>query len=94
MWSQRKIIKVLDGDTVQFANGDYGRLAEVRAPEKNNKYYSTAKRALALMISRSQWIVNCKIVGKSYGRFVVQISNHDGSINQRMKAKGFTNMGN
>ncbi|MCA9459116.1 MAG: hypothetical protein KC550_01050 [Nanoarchaeota archaeon] len=94
MWSKRKVIEVLDGDTVQFANGDYGRLAGVRAPEKNHKLYSTAKRVLAGMISRDNWEVNCKVVGTSYNRLVVELSNFEGSINQRMKAKGFTHYGN
>jgi len=46
------------------------------------------------MTSRSNGSVNVRIVGRDrYGRQIVNMSNKDGSINQRMRSKGYVNKG-
>lgn len=92
-WSKRQITEVIDGDTIKFANGDYGRLARVRAPEKNQRGYETAKKVLESIIYRED-CVNSKTVGNSYDRLVVELSNSEGSINDRMIKKGYGGKGN
>ena len=92
--TKRKIGKLYDGDSGTFANGENFRLANVRAPETGRKDASSAKRALAGMLGRSSNSVNVKEVGRDkYGRTLVKFSNSDGSINQRMRDKGYSNRG-
>ncbi len=91
---KRKITNLCDGDSGEFANGERFRLVNVRSPEKRQKGYQTAKKSLAGMIGRSNNKVDVTSVGKDkYGRNLVNLSNLDGSINQRMREKGFTNKG-
>jgi len=46
------------------------------------------------MTSRSNGSVNVRIVGRDrYGRQIVNMSNKDGSINQRMRSKGYVDKG-
>lgn len=87
--------EIVDGDGVKFADGEEGRLVNVRAPEKNEPGYARAKKSLSSMIARSGGEVNCRSVGRDkYGRLLVEISNHEGSINKRLREKGYTNKGN
>jgi endonuclease YncB( thermonuclease family) len=77
-----------------FANGEKFRLANVRSPEKRQKGGSTATRVLAGMLGRSKNKAKVTSVARDkYGRTVVNMSNKDGSINKRMRGKGYTNQG-
>ncbi|RJQ21871.1 nuclease [Candidatus Woesearchaeota archaeon] len=82
-----------DGDSGYFTDGTPFRLANVRAPEKHQFGGSKATRTAAGMTSRSNGYVNVQVVGKSYGRSVVTMSNGDGSINTRLRRKGYWNKG-
>lgn len=79
--------KIIDGDTFQDTRKKFFRLAEVDAPEKTEKGYKSAKKALKTMIEGEQLIV--KQVGTSYNRKVV-IARKPGekmTINTKMKRK-------
>ena len=82
-----------DGDSGAFTDGTPFRLARVRAPEKHQFGGSKATRTAAGMSGQSHGLVNVRKVGRSYGRDVVEIGNRHGSINNRMRAKGYRNKG-
>ncbi len=91
---KRKIKKLFDGDSGKFANGENFRLTNVRAPETGRRGASSAKRTLAGMLGKSNNSANVTRVGKDkYGRTLVRMSNDNGSINERMRKKGFSNKG-
>lgn len=91
---RKKIKKLFDPDSGYFSDGTKFRLANVRAPEHNQKGASKAKRTVAGMIGRSKGVVSVSIKAKDrYGRLVVDMKNKDGSINERMRKKGYTNKG-
>ncbi|MCG7850467.1 MAG: thermonuclease family protein [ANME-2 cluster archaeon] len=79
-----------DGDSGQFSNGERFRLADVRSPDKEDPGYMKAKRSLSAMAGRSHRMVTVKEVGiDPYGRVIVYLENQDGSINERMKQRGY-----
>ena len=79
-----------DGDSGQFSNGERFRLADVRSPDKNEVDYMKAKRILSGMAGRSKGWVSVEEVGiDPYGRVIVKLENQDGSINERMKQRGY-----
>jgi endonuclease YncB( thermonuclease family) len=83
-----------DGDSGFFIDGTPFRLARVRAPEKHQFGGEKATRSAAGMSGRSNGIVNVKPVARdSYGRSLVEMSNKDGSINNRLIKKGYKNKG-
>jgi len=71
----RKVKKIIDGDTMVVSNpvngSNYIRLANVNAPEKRQRGYSTAKANLKSRVGgRKVWITP---VGRSYGRVVAKV---------------------
>ena len=89
----KKVKQWKDGDSGIFTDGTGFRLAGVRAPEKYQYGGKKATKTASGMTSRSSGRVNWKPVGTSYGRQVGNMSNKDGSINRRMRSKGYTNKG-
>ncbi|MCK4997108.1 thermonuclease family protein [Candidatus Pacearchaeota archaeon] len=91
---KKKIKSLDDGDSGVFADGTRFRLANVRAHEKHQFGGTTAKRTLGGMIGRTKRIVQVRTVARGvYGRSIVEIKNKDGSINERMRKKGYKNKG-
>jgi micrococcal nuclease len=90
---RKKVARWEDGDSGIFTDGSRFRLANVRAPEKHQFGGERATRRAAGMTARSNGEVNWKPVGSSYGRQVGNMSNKDGSINQRLRARGSRNKG-
>ncbi|MBT3582856.1 nuclease [Candidatus Woesearchaeota archaeon] len=90
---RKKIAYWTDADSGVYTNGERFRLAKVRAPEHNQRGASKATRTVAGMTGRSKGFVSTRKVGMSYGRSVVEMRNKDGSINNRMRKKGYTNKG-
>lgn len=87
-------VKFTDGDSGTFSDGTRFRLVNVRSPEKNQSGGNKAKRVASGMIGRSNGRVNVEEVARDkYGRLLVNLKNKDGSINQRMRNKGYTNKG-
>jgi endonuclease YncB( thermonuclease family) len=87
-------VKFTDGDSGTFSDGTKFRLANVRAPEKNQAGGKRAKKVASGMAGRSKGRVSIGEVCKDkYGRIVVNMKNKDGSINERLRKKGYTNKG-
>ena len=82
-----KVKKVIDGDTFQDSRNRFYRLADVDAPEKQERGYGSAKTALQNMIGGEELVV--KQVGESYSRKVVvaRIPGEKTTINAKMKRK-------
>ena len=81
--------KVRDGDTFKGPRDRFYRLAEAYAPERGQKGYKKAKKALKEMIEGEQ--VYIQVVGKSYNRPVVKVRlpGEKRTINEKMKRAGF-----
>lgn len=91
---RKKITKWIDGDSGVFADGTKFRLTNVRSSEKNKSGGTKATKVAAGMSGRSKGFVTVKQVGKDrYGRALVEMSNKDGSINKRLRDKGYKNKG-
>ena len=91
---KKKIADWFDGDSGIFSDGTEFRLSNVRAQEKYQFGGRKAARTVVGMTNRSNGWVSWKPVALDiYGRQVGVMSNHDGSINRRMKAKGYSNKG-
>lgn len=87
-------MKFTDGDSGTYPDGTRFRLANVRAPEKNQTGGKRAKNVVSGMIGRSKGRVSVEEVARDiYGRVVVNLANKDGSINKRMVKKGYKNKG-
>lgn len=84
-----KVKKVIDGDTFQDSRNRFFRLAEIDAPEKKERNYNKAKKALTNFIEGENLIV--EQVGTSYRRKVVKArkAGEKTTINAKMKRKGF-----
>ena len=92
-WHQGTVSRCKDGDTLVLQNGLEIRLANVRAQETGTRGAPTATRALSGMIGRCGGKIRYKGVGVSYGRLVAEVRNSDGSVNERMRKKGYTDKG-
>ena len=80
-----------DGDSGQFSNGERFRIANIHTPEKDDPEYRRAKRIVSSMAGRSKGWVTVEVVGiDQYGRLLVELGNQDGSINERMRQRGFS----
>jgi len=90
---KKKVKRWTDGDSGVFKDGTRFRLARVRAPEHHQFGGKNATKVAAGMTSRSGGNVQVKRVGSSYGRSVVEMRNQDGSINNRMRSRGYRNKG-
>lgn len=93
MNKKKRIDHWTDGDSGVFTDGTRFRLAGVRAPEKRQKGAGRATRSAAGMSGQTKGYVQVKRVGKSYGRDVVEMSNKHGSINKRLRNRGYRNSG-
>lgn len=81
----------VDGDSGQFSNGEHFRLADVRSPDKDKVDYMKAKKILSGMAGRCHRCVNVEEVGiYQYGRLLVELENKDGSINDRIRQRGYS----
>lgn len=93
-FKKKKIKSLDDGDSGSFADGTRFRLKNVRAHEKHQFGGSTAKKTLAGMIGRTKGVVQVRTVAYGhYGRKIVEMKNKDGSVNSRMRKKGYKNKG-
>lgn len=90
---RKRIDHWYDGDSGVFTDGTRFRLANVQAPERYQFGGEKATRTAAGMTGQSRGFVNVRTVAKSYGRDVVELWNGDGSINARLRKKGYTNRG-
>ena len=92
--TKKKVKSWADGDSGVFSDGSRFRLRNVRAPEYPSKKGKQAKKSATGMTGRSRGWVGIKSYAKDkYGRTVVDMWNKDGSINKRLRKKGYTNKG-
>lgn len=85
-----KVVQVKDGDSVVLrANRvEYdARLGEIDAPEYDQAWGKSARKALNRLVKRKQVNVTVQDID-SYGRFVVQLRLRDASVNARLVADG------
>lgn len=91
---RKKVKKWYDGDSGVFSDGTKFRLNNVGAPEKHQFGGKKAAKTVSGMTSRSNGIINWIKTGIGhYGRELGKMSNKDGSINSRMRKKGYKNKG-
>ena len=90
---KKRVKRWTDGDSGIFKDGTRFRLARVRAPEHHKFGGKKATKVAAGMTSRSGGYVQVKRVGSSYVRPVVEMRNQDGSINNRMRSRGYKSKG-
>ena len=94
MARKKTIKKWKDGDSGSFSDGTEFRLARVRAPEKHQIGGSKATKVASGMTGRSKGWVDVRQVGYDrYGRVIVEISNKNGCINDRLIKNGYKNKG-
>jgi endonuclease YncB( thermonuclease family) len=94
MITKKRIDHWDDGDSGAFTDGKSFRLNSVRAPESYQFGGERATRAVAGMTGRNGGFVRVqKVATDTYGREVVNLWNRDGSINQRMRARGYIRKG-
>ncbi|MFH1972645.1 MAG: thermonuclease family protein [archaeon] len=91
---KRRVKEWHDGDSGIFANGTRFRLDNVRAPELYQFGGPTAKKSAAGMTGKTNQFVDWKRTGKDkYGREIGKMSNKHGSVNERLRKKGYKNKG-
>lgn len=92
---ERKVTKIIDGDTFQVGTAVEGfyyvRLARVRAPEKNTMAGVRAKNVLRGLIGGK--VVAINPVGTSYNRIVAEVFLYGRNINDVMRVKEYTRLG-
>jgi len=88
---RRKVVGVLDGDTIRLTRKIQGtdkiRLAGVNAPEMGSRAGEKARNVLRGMVGGKQVII--EPVGRSYDRVVANVKRGHRSVNKRMREKGY-----
>jgi endonuclease YncB( thermonuclease family) len=91
---QRRVRKWDDGDSGIFSNGRRFRLARVRAPEKYQFGGERTTRRAAGMTGQTNGRVSWRRIDVDrYGRELGEMTNRDGSINERLIRRGARNKG-
>jgi endonuclease YncB( thermonuclease family) len=76
--------------SISFLPLERFRMADVRSPSKDEPDYLKAKRSLSAMAGRSHGWVTVEQVGiDQYGLLLINLFNKDGSINDRMRQRGY-----
>jgi endonuclease YncB( thermonuclease family) len=83
-----KVKRVIDGDTFQIKNGEFIRLANVKAPELGSAGGQTAKTKLQSLLKPGT-TVGIGVTGQSYGRLVAEVTKAGQSVNKAMQRKGY-----
>lgn len=92
-WHSATVVRCIDGDTFLLNNGIRIRLSNVRANELHQYGGIKAKKTLAGMLGRHERKIKFKGVHIDRGRLVAEVKNADGSINDRMRTKGYRSKG-
>jgi len=65
-------------------------MADIHTPEKDSPDYTKAKKMVSAMAGRSnRWVTVEQVLIDQYGRLIVKLENQDGSLNERMKQRGY-----
>ncbi|WMW26005.1 nuclease [Methanolobus sediminis] len=92
-WHSATVVRYIDGDTFLLNVGIKIRLSNVRAHELHQYGGMKAKRTLSGMIGRHGRKIKFKGVHIDRDRLVAEVKNGDGSINDRMRKKGYRSKG-
>ncbi|ADE36564.1 thermonuclease family protein [Methanohalophilus mahii] len=94
-WKSGTVKKCIDGDTLEMTNGDRIRLSKVRSPETYQKGGNKSTNVLRGMVNKCKKKIQYKPTSTkgSYNRIVAEVKNKDGSINERMRKKGYKSKG-
>jgi len=87
---QSKLIRVVDGDTIEIENGIKVRLLGINTPEKGQIYYEEAKEYLKQFENESITI-ETKGVDK-YGRILGHVFNEKTHLNEEIMQNGFATL--
>lgn len=85
-----KIIRVIDGDTVELEGKIKARLLGINAPEKTMPDYLNAKNFLSKLVENKTAIIQKNKVDK-YGRFLVHIFTNE-HINKKIIENGLAHL--
>ena len=77
-----KVKRVIDGDTIVLAEGERVRIANLNAPELDEKGGQAAKKRLQQTLPRGQQVGLSKPLAKSYDRIVRRVTVKGKSINK------------
>src|SRR3989338_477244 len=88
---QIKILRVVDGDTLETTNGDKVRLIGINAPEVNEFYYQEAKDELNFLLLNKLITMKSELKSRDkYGRLLRDIYLEDGYfINEALVKNGY-----
>ncbi len=85
-----KVLKVVDGDTVELSNGEKIRLIGINTPEKGQPYFKDAKDTLEMLILEKEVRLELDVSQKDmYGRTLGYLFIGDQFINQNMIESGY-----
>lgn len=85
-----QVIRVVDGDTIDLANGDIIRFSGINTPEKGECYYKEAKEALtSLILGKVVYLVKDFTDKDKYERLLRYVYLDDLLTNSYMVEKGY-----
>jgi len=82
------IVKVLDGDTIELANGDKIRLLGIDAPEKDQLFYNEIKDQLKQLEGKSVRLERDVTNKDKYGRYLRYVFYNDNFVNLELVENG------
>lgn len=92
IFSQEKVLRIIDGDTFELLSGEKVRLIGINAPEMNDKYGDKSKEYLVNLIQTKDVILKNDSVTKDkdiYGRLLRYVYLDDEDINKKMILDGY-----
>ncbi len=88
-----KVVRIIDGDTIELAGGDRLRLLGLDTPEKGQPYYDSAKAFLnALILGKHIEVSYSKRRRDGYGRLLGYIYVDSTWVNKEILKKGLAHL--
>lgn len=88
-----KVLKIVDGDTIEMENGDKIRLLGINTPEKKEKYYDEAKLFLeVLLLNKTITLEKTNKNTDLYGRKLRYVYLENRNINKEIVLNGLANV--
>jgi micrococcal nuclease len=87
------VAKVIDGDTIELANGKKVRLLGIDAPENGQKYYEEAKKKLAELVEGKEVMLESDVTNADKsGRLLRYVFANDVFVNLELVKLGLANV--
>ncbi len=86
-----KVIRIIDGDTLQLDNSEKVRLLGINTPEKNQQLYQEAKQFLTNLVENKTIQIESKGPDK-YGRILAYIFLQNQNINTQILSSGLATL--